>query len=72
VQNLDVAPVVRWSKERNLRLLSRLFAEGALRTEGLISHTILPADLPSIYDTLAENPQDYLGVLVDWKRDDAP
>jgi 2-desacetyl-2-hydroxyethyl bacteriochlorophyllide A dehydrogenase len=72
VQTLDLAPVVRWSKERNLRLLARLFAEGALHAEGLISHTIRPTDLPSIYDTLAENPQDYLGVLVDWKGDYTP
>jgi 2-desacetyl-2-hydroxyethyl bacteriochlorophyllide A dehydrogenase len=72
VQKLDLAPAVRWGKERNLRLLARLFAQGELRSQGLISHTIRPTDLPAMYDSLAERPQDYLGVLVDWKKGDVP
>jgi len=67
VQNLDLVPGVRWTKARNLHLLAELFAGGRLRSQGLISHTIRPADLPGIYDALAEKPQDYLGVLVDWQ-----
>jgi 2-desacetyl-2-hydroxyethyl bacteriochlorophyllide A dehydrogenase len=67
VQNLDLVPNSRWSKERNLALLADLFVQGKLRSQGLISHTIPPADLPRIYDALAERPQDYLGVLVDWR-----
>jgi 2-desacetyl-2-hydroxyethyl bacteriochlorophyllide A dehydrogenase len=67
VQNLDLAPAVRWSKKRNLVLLADLFAQGRLHSQGLISHTISPAELPGIYDILAETPGDYLGVLVDWQ-----
>lgn len=57
----------RWNKKRDLALLADLFAEGRLRSQGLITHTITPDELPGMYDTLAENPQDYLGVLVDWQ-----
>jgi 2-desacetyl-2-hydroxyethyl bacteriochlorophyllide A dehydrogenase len=65
--NLDLTPTVRWSKKRNLGLLAGLFAQGKLRSQGLISHTISPDELTGIYDILAETPADYLGVLVDWQ-----
>jgi threonine dehydrogenase-like Zn-dependent dehydrogenase len=69
VQNLDLVPGVCWTKARNLKLLADLFVQGQLRSQGLISHTIRPADLPAMYEALAERPQDYLGVLVDWQDD---
>jgi 2-desacetyl-2-hydroxyethyl bacteriochlorophyllide A dehydrogenase len=69
VQELDLVPTASWNKERNLTLLAGLFAQGRLRSEGLISHTIRPRDLLPVYDALAERPQDYLGVLVDWRSD---
>jgi 2-desacetyl-2-hydroxyethyl bacteriochlorophyllide A dehydrogenase len=66
VINLDPASR-RWTKERDLTLLARLFAEGKLTSQGLITHTISPSELPGIYDVLAENPEEYLGVLVNWQ-----
>lgn len=69
VQNLDLVPGVCWTKARNLQLLADLFVQGQLRSQGLISHTIRPADLPAIYEALADRPHDYLGVLVDWQDD---
>lgn len=69
VQNLDLVPSVRWAKARNLQLLAKLFAAGELRSEGLITHSISPSDALSIYDALAERPQDYLGVLIDWRHE---
>ena len=66
VQGFDPAPQ-RWSQRRNLQLLAELFATGKLKSEGLISHTITPTQALSIYDALAERPQDYLGVLIDWR-----
>ncbi len=65
VINLDPA-TRRWTKDRDLRLLAELFAAGKLRSEGLLTHRITPDELPGIYDTLAENPEEYLGVIVDW------
>lgn len=67
VQALDHSPQ-RWSQHRNLQLLTDLFATGKLNSNGLINHTITPAEALSIYDTLAEHPQDYLGVLIDWSK----
>lgn len=58
----------RWTKKRDLALLANLFADDRLKSQGLITHTITPKELPGIYDILAENPQDYLGVLVDWQK----
>ncbi|MEW5956186.1 MAG: zinc-binding dehydrogenase [Chloroflexota bacterium] len=66
-QTLDSAPQ-RWSRARNLQLLAELFAAGKLSGQGLISHTITPAEALSIYETLAQNPQAYLGILIDWQR----
>jgi 2-desacetyl-2-hydroxyethyl bacteriochlorophyllide A dehydrogenase len=67
VLNSDLTPAVRWTKERNLELMADLFLGGLLSSQGLITHTVQPDDLLSIYDTLAASPQDYLGVLVDWQ-----
>lgn len=65
VINLDPA-TRRWTKDRDLRLLAELFATGKLRSDGLLTHRITPDELPGIYDTLAEHPEKYLGVIVDW------
>jgi threonine dehydrogenase-like Zn-dependent dehydrogenase len=66
-QAMDLAPTVRWTKPRNLQLLAGLFAGSQLDDAGLISHTIPAAELPGIYEELAQRPQEYLGVLVDWR-----
>ena len=56
----------RWTQARNLRLLAQLFADGRLRGQGLITHTISPSETLSIYEELSQKPADYLGVLIDW------
>lgn len=66
VRSSDLVPR-RWSKKRDLSLLANLFAEGTLSSQGLITHTISPEELPGMYDLLAQKPEDYLGVLVDWQ-----
>ena len=43
-----------------------LFAAGKIKSNGLISHTIMSAEALSIYDTPAERPQDYLDILINW------
>lgn len=65
VQTLDIVPH-RWNQTRNLHLLADLFATGKLSSHGLITHTIAPNDALPIYDKLADQPQDYLGVVIDW------
>lgn len=71
VQDLDLVPG-RWSKVRNLELLADLFAASQLSSQGLISHIIPPSQALSVYEKLAENPQDYLGVLIDWGQASGP
>ncbi len=67
VQDSDLTPHVRWTKSRNLQLLADLFATGKLSDRGLISHRITPGQTLGIYPELAANPQNYLGVIIDWQ-----
>ena len=56
-----------WTRERNLDLVLRLFADGSLQSEGLISHRAQPDDVGGTYEMLVERPGDFLGVLIEWK-----
>jgi len=67
VIQLETQPVKRWSKKRDLALLVDLFKKEKLQTDGLISHIISYDELPDMYQKLSNNPQEYLGVLIDWK-----
>jgi threonine dehydrogenase-like Zn-dependent dehydrogenase len=67
VQDMDLIPG-RWTKARNLQLLARLFADRQLSSQGLISHTIAPDEVLSVYERLAERPQDHLGVVIEWRH----
>jgi 2-desacetyl-2-hydroxyethyl bacteriochlorophyllide A dehydrogenase len=67
VIQLETQPVKRWSKKRDLALLVDLFKKEKLQTDGLISHIISYDELPDMYKKLSNNPQEYLGVLIDWK-----
>ncbi len=55
-----------WTRERNLDLVLRLFADGSLLGEGLISHRVQPDDVGEMYAMLVEHPRDFLGVLIEW------
>ncbi len=55
-----------WTRERNLDLVMRLFADGSLSDEGLISHRVQPEAVGEIYEKLIERPRDFLGVLIEW------
>ena len=45
-----------------------LLAGGVLKTEPLMTHTIRPDALPGVYEQLRANPEEYLGVHVDWRK----
>ena len=60
------APAERWPKLASMRLLLNLLAAGRLRIDGLISHTIPARDALEIYDELDDNPQAFMGVMIDW------
>lgn len=55
-----------WTRERNLELVLRLFADGSLSDEGLLSHRIQPEAVGEMYERLVERPRDFLGVLIEW------
>lgn len=56
-----------WTRERNLDLVLRLFADGSLQSEGLISHRVQPDEVGKTYEMLVERPGDFLGVLIEWQ-----
>ena len=56
-----------WTRERNLDLVLRLFADGSLQSEGLISHRVQPDDVGETYEMLVARPGDFLGVLIEWE-----
>lgn len=55
-----------WSQERNVDTVLKLFDDGSLKSDGLISNRIKPEEAPEIYKNLAERPNDFMGVLIDW------
>jgi 2-desacetyl-2-hydroxyethyl bacteriochlorophyllide A dehydrogenase len=57
-----------WTSKRNLDLILKLFADGSLKSEGLISHSIQPDDIRETYEMLMMYPGDFLGVLIEWDR----
>jgi len=62
------APTLRdpWTRERNLDLVLSLFADGSLRSEGLIGRRIRPAEVLETYARIVERPGDVLGVVIEW------
>jgi 2-desacetyl-2-hydroxyethyl bacteriochlorophyllide A dehydrogenase len=57
-----------WTRQRNLDLVLTFFADGSLKDEGLISHHIQPDDIQATYEGLIGHPEDYLGVLIQWRH----
>lgn len=55
-----------WSKRRDRDLVLRLMSEGKLPIEDLITHEVNPSDCQSVYDMLADDPRDVLGVVFKW------
>ncbi|MFZ1757289.1 MAG: hypothetical protein WBO46_05805 [Caldilineaceae bacterium] len=56
-----------WTKERDRDLLLQLMAVGRLPVADLITHVAQPEECQSVYTMLADNPQDVLDVLFDWR-----
>jgi len=57
---------VKHSIERNARLIMELMKKNRLLIEPLFSHKISPAEIQSAYDGLRDQPETYLGVVIDW------
>ncbi len=57
-----------WTRQRNLDLILTLFADRSLKGDRLISHRIRPDDIRETYEMLIERPEDFLGVLIEWDK----
>lgn len=55
-----------WSKRRDRDLVLRLMDEGRLPIDDLITHEADPAECQTVYDMLADDPWDVLGVVFRW------
>ena len=62
----EPSPYHRWTVMEQRRLAMELMRQGRLRTDGLVSHHLPAREALSIWDALADRPQDYMGVIVIW------
>lgn len=63
----DAPPdLLRWTRPRDIRLILELLGKGRLDLGGVISHRIVPNDLPEIYQRLHEGDAGIAGVVVGW------
>lgn len=60
-------PFVKHSLERNSRVVWRLYQEGKVELDKLITHVAKPQDAASIYEGLRARKNEYLGCVFDWK-----
>jgi threonine dehydrogenase-like Zn-dependent dehydrogenase len=56
----------RWTKDRDRRLLLELMARGRLQVADLVTHRHRPEECQAVYEMLANQPQDALGVVFRW------
>lgn len=56
-----------WDIDKAQRWLVAALAEGRLKLDGLVRHTIAPDGLSAVYDGLLNNKEEYLGVVVRWE-----
>lgn len=54
------------SFERNSQIVWKLYAEGKLHLNELITHTVKPTEAARIYDGLRNKKDEYLGCVFDW------
>jgi 2-desacetyl-2-hydroxyethyl bacteriochlorophyllide A dehydrogenase len=57
---------VKHSIERNARIILDLILKEKLLIKPLYSHKIAPEEIQSGYDGLRSDPENYLGVVIDW------
>ncbi len=60
-------PFNRWTWENNRNLALQLIADEVLRLEPLISHRVSAQEGPAMFQRLAQNPEHFFGVLLQWQ-----
>lgn len=56
-----------WTKDRDRQLLVELMARKRLSLADLITHRARPQDCQTVYEILADRPQESLGVVFEWR-----
>jgi 2-desacetyl-2-hydroxyethyl bacteriochlorophyllide A dehydrogenase len=62
----DRAPPPQLSRQALLKQALKWTIDGAVKLDGLITHTIKAEDLPQFYETVSKDKNNVLGVVVNW------
>jgi len=57
-----------WTTERNTLVAWQLVAQGRLQLERLVSHRLPAAEGHTVFDRLARQRDEFLGVVLDWRN----
>lgn len=57
----------QWTREANTAYVRRLLIENRLKVSHLITHTIAPEEAATLFDKMAKNEIDVIGIVIDWK-----
>lgn len=63
----EATPHTAWTQQRHRLLYLDMLASGNLRVDHLITHAIAPTEASKIYAMIAENEEESLGILFDWR-----
>jgi 2-desacetyl-2-hydroxyethyl bacteriochlorophyllide A dehydrogenase len=58
---------IKHSIERNTKILLRLIADGKLKVGPLLTHVLPPNRCTEAYEGLRKKPEEYIGVVFDWR-----
>lgn len=58
---------VKHSQARNTEIVMELISEGELQVKPMYTHKMKPEDASKAYNGLKNKPEDYLGVVFNWK-----
>jgi threonine dehydrogenase-like Zn-dependent dehydrogenase len=64
----DTQKTYKFSIEGNLNYLFYAIMKKELLIEPVITHVIKPSEAPGIYIDLKNNPDAYLGIVIDWSK----
>ena len=65
----DTEKRYRFSIEGNITYLLGAIEAGTLAVDPMITHVVTPKEAPSVYKGLKEHPEEYLGVVIDWRKE---
>ncbi len=64
----DPQGFTKHSIERNTKINLKLIAEGKLKVEPLLTHRMRPEQCAEAYAVLRDRPEEFVGVVFDWKQ----